>query len=338
MSSACATDALAPAAALLEIRDLRVWFDTEQGRVHAVRGVSLAVAPGRTLGIVGESGCGKSVTCHAVLRLTPANGIVRGEIRFDGRELLSADEAELGRIRGREIAMIFQEPMSALNPVHTIGSQIMESLRLHRRMDEAEARAECSRLLERVGIPEPVRRMREYPHQLSGGMNQRAMIAMALACEPRLLLADEPTTALDVTIQAQILALLQQLQRESGMAMILVTHDLGVVAETADDVAVMYAGAVVEQASAPELFARPRHPYTAGLLHAIPRIDANAEQLQPIEGSLPAALSASVGCAFAPRCSRASERCRHEAPPLVHSGGGQAAACHYPLEYQDAAA
>jgi oligopeptide/dipeptide ABC transporter ATP-binding protein len=338
MSSACATDAAAPVRPLLELRDLRVWFDTEQGRVHAVRGVSLAVAPGRTLGIVGESGCGKSVTCHAVLRLTPGNGIVRGEIRFGDLDLRQAAEADLGRIRGREIAMIFQEPMSALNPVHTIGGQIAESLRLHRGMDEAAARAETLRLLERVGIPEPARRLREYPHQLSGGMNQRAMIAMALACRPRLLLADEPTTALDVTIQAQILALLRELQAETGMAMILVTHDLGVVAETADDVAVMYAGRVVEQASALALFAHPRHPYTAGLLHAIPRIDANADALEPIEGSLPSALSVPAGCAFAARCARAAERCRREAPPLTGTDPGHALACHYPLESAGAAA
>ncbi len=338
MSSACATDADAPARSLLEIRDLRVWFDTDRGRVHAVRGVSLAVAAGRTLGIVGESGCGKSVTCHAVLRLTPGNGIVRGEIRFDAHDLVVADEAELSRVRGREIAMIFQEPMSALNPVHTIGSQIAESLRLHRHMEKAAARAESTRLLERVGIPEPTRRLREYPHQLSGGMNQRAMIAMALACRPRLLLADEPTTALDVTIQAQILALLQELQRETGMAMMLVTHDLGVVAETADDVAVMYAGAVVEQGSVHEIFARPRHPYTAGLLQAIPRIDHDAPMLEPIEGSLPSALTTPTGCAFATRCARAAERCGREAPPLTHTSSGHALACHHPLGYEDAVA
>jgi oligopeptide/dipeptide ABC transporter ATP-binding protein len=338
MSSACATDADATARSLLEIRDLRVWFDTDRGRVHAVRGVSLALAAGRTLGIVGESGCGKSVTCHAVLRLTPGNGIVRGEIRFDGRDLALAPEAELGRIRGREIAMIFQEPMSALNPVHTIGSQIVESLRLHRHMAEAAARTESVRLLERVGIPEPARRLREYPHQLSGGMNQRAMIAMALACRPRLLLADEPTTALDVTIQAQILALLQELQRETGMAMLLVTHDLGVVAETADDVAVMYAGAVVEQGSVHEIFARPRHPYTAGLLQAIPRIDATAPLLEPIEGSVPSALSTRAGCAFAARCARAAERCWRETPALTHTSPGHALACHHPLEYEAAVA
>ena len=336
MSSACAAESGAPP--LLEVRDLHVWFDAEEGRVHAVRGVSLEVAAGTTLGIVGESGCGKSVTCQAVLRLTPRNGIVQGSIRFDGLELTTLDGRALDAIRGRRIAMVFQEPMSALNPVHTVGMQIAESLRLHRGMQPADARAEARRLLDRVGIPEPERRLREYPHQLSGGMNQRAMIAMALACRPSLLLADEPTTALDVTIQAQILALLQELQRETGMAMILVTHDLGVVAESADRVAVMYAGSVVEEAAAVDLFASPRHPYTAGLLRALPRLDADAQQLEPIEGSLPSPRSALAGCAFAPRCARATERCRREAPPRVACAPGRSVACHFPLDRRSEAA
>ncbi len=338
MFSAFASSAAASARTLLEIRDLHVWFDTDRGRVHAVRGVSLALEAGTTLGIVGESGCGKSVTCHAVLRLEPANAHTAGAIEFDGRDLLAAGEQALAGIRGREIAMIFQEPLSALNPVHSIGSQIVESLRLHRALDAGAAHAEAVRLFERVGIPEPARRLREYPHQLSGGMNQRAMIAMALACRPKLLLADEPTTALDVTIQAQILELLRELQRESGMAMVLVTHDLGVVAETADQVAVMYAGRVVERAAVGDLFARPAHPYTAGLLHALPRIDLDADQLDPIEGSLPSALAESVGCAFAPRCVHARERCRVEAPALTVLNSGQAFACHFPLVTEDAAA
>jgi oligopeptide/dipeptide ABC transporter ATP-binding protein len=336
MSSASANSALA--GPLLEIRDLHVWFDTDRGRVHAVRGVSLSVAAGTTLGIVGESGCGKSVTCHAVLRLAPANAHTSGTVAFAGRDLATADERSLESIRGREIAMIFQEPSSALNPVHPIGSQIVESLRLHRALDAAAAQAEALRLLERVGIPEPARRLREYPHQLSGGMNQRAMIAMALACRPKLLLADEPTTALDVTIQAQILELLQALQLESGMGMVLVTHDLGVVAETADQVAVMYAGQVVERASAAALFAQPLHPYTEGLLHALPRIDLDADRLEPIEGTLPSALVEPPGCAFAPRCARATGRCRVEAPRLTSGISGRAVACHFPLDGSAAAA
>ena len=277
-------------------------------------------------------------TCCRASSAQPANAHTSGAIELGGRDLAGAGEQALAAIRGREIAMIFQEPLSALNPVHPIGSQIAESLRLHRGLDAAAARAEALRLLERVGIPEPARRLSEYPHQLSGGMNQRAMIAMALACRPRLLLADEPTTALDVTIQAQILELLRELQRESGMAMVLVTHDLGVVAETADQVAVMYAGRVVERASAVELFAQPLHPYTAGLLHALPRIDLDAVRLEPIEGALPSALSEPAGCAFAPRCSRAASRCREEAPGLQALGSGRAFACHFPLASQDAAA
>ena len=336
MSSAFASEVDTASAALLEIRNLDLWFDTEHGRVHAVRGVSLDVAPGKTLGLVGESGCGKSVTCHAILRLTPSNGVMAGEIRFDGRDLVAGGEAAVSRLRGREISMIFQEPLSALNPVHTVGAQIGESLRLHRGMDAGAARAEALRLLERVGIPEAARRMNEYPHQLSGGMNQRAMIAMALACRPRLLIADEPTTALDVTIQAQILSLLQELQREFGMAIILVTHDLGVVAESADAVAVMYAGSVVEQGSAIDVFARPLHPYTAGLLHAIPRIDATLEELAPIEGSVPSAMEIAPGCSFAPRCQRAQALCRTQAPVLRHIGA-RALACHFPLDATEAA-
>jgi len=325
-------------APLLEIRNLDLWFDTEQGRVHAVRRVSLSVGAGRTLGIVGESGCGKSVTCHSILRLTPANGVMAGQILFGGEDLAAYDENQLTKLRGREIAMIFQEPLSALNPVHTIGGQIAESLRLHRGMSAEAARAEVLSLLERVGIPEAQRRLREYPHQLSGGMNQRAMIAMALACRPRLLIADEPTTALDVTIQAQILNLLHDLQQEFGMAIILITHDLGVVAEIADEVAVMYAGSVVEQASVTELFAHPMHPYTAGLLHAIPRIDATAQSLMPIEGTVPSAIDIPPGCSFAPRCVHVQERCRQERPILHQLGDGRALACHFPLAVPEAVA
>ena len=317
---------------LLEIRDLRVDFDTERGKVHAVRGVSVALDAGHTLGIVGESGCGKSVTLHSILRLTPANARLWGEIRFRGEALDERPGGTLERIRGREIAMIFQEPLSSLNPVHTVGSQIAESLRLHQGLGARQARAQVLELLERVGIPDAGRRYEEYPHQLSGGMNQRAMIAMALACRPMLLLADEPTTALDVTIQAQILTLLKDLQREFGMAIVLVTHDLGVVAETADEVAVMYAGSVVEHADAVTLFESPAHPYTAALLEALPRIDLDRDSLEPIEGNLPSAAADIIGCAFAPRCGRQEARCRRETPLLRQAQAGRLVACHFPLQ------
>jgi oligopeptide/dipeptide ABC transporter ATP-binding protein len=318
-------------APLLVIRDLNVGFDTEAGALEAVRGVSFDLQSGRTLTLVGESGCGKSVTCHALLGLTTANGKVRGTVIFDGRDLLGAAHAELERVRGSEIAMIFQEPLSALNPVHTVGRQIAESLRLHRGMTRSQAAEETLGLLDRVGIPDAQRRYGEYPHQLSGGMNQRAMIAMALACRPRLLIADEPTTALDVTIQAQILELLRQLQREFAMAIILVTHDLGVVAEVADEVAVMYAGAIIEQAPVEDLFRAPAHPYTAGLLAAIPRIDDGSDQLTPIEGAVPSPLAMPPGCSFAPRCSRAQSRCNANVPTLRDFAPERRVACHFPL-------
>jgi oligopeptide/dipeptide ABC transporter ATP-binding protein len=332
MSSASGADpgAQAAAAPLLEIRELDVLFDTEEGVLHAVRGVSLDVREGETLGIVGESGCGKSVTCHSVLRLLPPNGHIRGEIRFAGRDLLALSPADLDRVRGRDIAMIFQEPASSLNPVHTVGAQIGESLVLHRGMSAREAAAEALRLLDRVGIPEARRRLREYPHQLSGGMNQRAMIAMALACRPKLLIADEPTTALDVTIQAQILALLKELQAEYGMAVILVTHDLGVVAETSDRVVVMYAGSVVEEAAAGELFAAPAHPYTLGLLESVPRVDRTAASLSPIEGAVPSLARMPPGCAFAPRCRFSAAGCRDAVPHREARGTGRSVACYFP--------
>jgi oligopeptide/dipeptide ABC transporter ATP-binding protein len=319
---------------LLEVRDLDVFFDTEEGTVHAVRSVSLAVHAGETLGIVGESGCGKSVTCHSVLRLIPPNGEIRGEIHFEGRDLLALGPADLEKVRGRDIAMIFQEPASSLNPVHTVGSQIAESLVLHRGMSATQARAEALRLLDRVGIPEARRRLGEYPHQLSGGMNQRAMIAMALACRPKLLIADEPTTALDVTIQAQILALLKELQSEYSMAVILVTHDLGVIAETSDRVVVMYAGSVVEEAMAVDLFARPAHPYTLGLMESLPRIDRTVENLSPIEGTVPSLLAMPPGCAFAPRCRFSATRCRNALPRPESHVSGRRVACFYPRSTQ----
>jgi oligopeptide/dipeptide ABC transporter ATP-binding protein len=318
-------------APLLTVRDLHVAFDTEDGVVHAVRGVSFEVARGGTLGIVGESGCGKSVTCLAVLRLLPPHARVSGRIGFDGSPLDALDARAMDALRGERIAMIFQDPSASLNPVHTIGAQIAESLRLHRGMARGEAAAEAARLLDRVGIPEAKRRLASYPHQLSGGMNQRAMIAMALACRPQLLIADEPTTALDVTIQAQILDLLHELRAEYGMALVLITHDLGVVAEMADSVAVMYAGRIAEQRSSAGLYARPAHPYSAGLLHSLPRIDRTLEALAPIEGTVPSPLALPAGCAFAPRCTRARERCAVEAPPQRDLADGRVA-CHFPLE------
>jgi peptide/nickel transport system ATP-binding protein len=317
---------------LLEIRDLRIDFDTEDGVVRALDGVDIRVPHGRTVGLVGESGCGKSVTSHAVLGLTPRNGrIVSGRILFNGNELLGLRESRLNKIRGREIAMIFQDPMSALNPVHTVGGQLKESLVLHQRLDAGAARRESLRLLEMVGIPEAAARLKEYPHQLSGGMSQRVMIAMALACRPKLLIADEPTTALDVTIQAQILDLLRQLQAEIGMSVLLITHDLGVIAEMAHEVAVMYCGRIVESGSADRLFANPSHPYTQGLLRSLPRVDQDAEELSPIEGSVPSPFDLPPGCAFAPRCSHVSERCRASFPPLESRADGHAVACFHPV-------
>jgi oligopeptide/dipeptide ABC transporter ATP-binding protein len=319
------------AAPLLEVRDLDVAFDTEDGPVRAVRGVSFEVDAGRTLGIVGESGCGKSVSCHALMRLLPGNARVGGKALFEGRDLLRLSEHELDALRGRDIAMIFQDPAASLNPVHTVGAQVTETLRLHRAMSRAEARTETLRLFDRVGIPEAARRLDEYPHQLSGGTNQRVMIAMALACRPRLLIADEPTTALDVTIQAQILELLRELQTEYGMALVLITHDLGVVAEMADDVAVMYAGTVVERAPVGALFDAPSHPYTAGLLASVPRIDRTAGELVPIEGAVPPPSRLPPGCAFEPRCRRARARCRGETPAPPAAGTARGAACFFPL-------
>ena len=318
-------------APLLEIKDLRVCFDTEEGVVKGVDGVSFQVDPGDTLGIVGESGCGKSVTCHSILKLHPPNGrIVTGSIVFDQVDLLSLEPSSLNSYRGSQIAMIFQDPVGALNPVHTIGSQIVESLTLHRGMGKGKALAEAQRLLELVGMPDAERRMQEYPHQLSGGMNQRAMIAMALSCHPKLLIADEPTTALDVTIQAQILELMKQLQREYGMSIILITHDLGVVAEMSNRVLVMYSGRIVEQASVDDLFHRPAHPYTIGLLDSLPRIDCDLDRLALIEGSVPSPHDLPAGCYFAPRCRFATEECSREVPLLTPVRKGQEVACLHP--------
>jgi len=324
-------------APLLEIRDLQTHFFTDDGVVRAVDGVSLAIDPGQTLAVVGESGSGKSVTALSVLRLvaTPPGRIVGGSVRFRGRDLLSLSEPEMRGVRGREISMIFQEPMTSLNPVYTCGAQIMEVLELHLKLPRARARQQAIELLKRVGIPSPEQRVDEYPHQMSGGMRQRVMIAMALACRPALLIADEPTTALDVTIQAQILELLKALQRELEMSVLLITHDLGVVAETADQVVVMYAGQVVESGGVRELFRATRHPYTAGLLASLPRLgDAAAppaaapRRLRVIPGQVPDPARFPRGCRFHPRCPIAVERCRSEMPALRDVGGGHLARCH----------
>ena len=314
--------------AVLQVRGLRTEFTTEAGRFPAVDGVDFAVEAGRTLAIVGESGCGKSVTALSIMGLVPAPGrITAGSIRFEGRELVGAQQRELLDLRGNGMAMIFQEPMSSLNPAFTIGEQIVEGLLRHWSVARAQAQARAIEVLRQVRIPAPEQRFHEYPHKLSGGMRQRAMIAMALACRPRLLIADEPTTALDVTIQAQILELLRALQAETGTAVILITHDLGVVAEVADEVAVMYAGRVVERASARALFDQPQHPYTVGLLGSIPRLDVPQERLASIEGQVPDPLRRPGGCSFAERCPFALPGCRAEVPPLRDVGPAHQSAC-----------
>jgi peptide/nickel transport system ATP-binding protein len=315
--------------ALLEVRDLRTHFVSDAGEFPAVDGVSFEVDAGRTLAIVGESGCGKSVTSLSIMGLVPAppGRIAGGSIRFEGRELIGLDPAALRDLRGNGIAMIFQEPMSSLNPAFTIGEQIVEGLLRHRRIGRAEAVRRAIAVLEQVRMPAPAERFHEHPHRLSGGMRQRAMIAMALACEPKLLIADEPTTALDVTIQAQILELMRTLQRETGTAIILVTHDLGVVAEVADEVLVMYAGRVVERAPVRALFEQPQHPYTVGLLGSIPRLGGTQTRLASIEGQVPDPLRRPAGCLFSPRCPFADARCRAEEPPVVRLLGGHLSAC-----------
>jgi peptide/nickel transport system ATP-binding protein len=318
---------------LLEVDGLKTHFFTRDGVVRAVDGVSFAVDPGETLAIVGESGCGKSVTSLSILRLiaSPPGRIVAGALRFAGRDLLSLSEAEMRAIRGNEIAMIFQEPMTSLNPVLTIGRQISETLRLHRGLSRAAAMERAVAMLRLVNMPEPERRVTQYPHQISGGMRQRVMIAMALACDPRLLIADEPTTALDVTIQAQILDLMRRLKEKTGSAIVLITHDLGVVAEMAQRVVVMYAGRKVEEAPVTKLFATPRHPYTQGLLHSIPHLGSSRgtrpKRLREIPGLVPSLREAIDGCIFAPRCSYATERCRREYPPLELKSAGHVVAC-----------
>jgi oligopeptide/dipeptide ABC transporter ATP-binding protein len=314
---------------LIDVKGLRTHFFTEDGVVKAVDGVSYAIPRGSTLGVVGESGCGKSVTSLSIMRLvSPPGRIVDGAILFEGRDLLKLPEEEMRRVRGRDISMIFQEPMTSLNPVFTVGTQIAEAARLHLGMNKVQARDHAVKMLEKVRIPSASTRVDDYPHQMSGGMRQRVMIAMALACNPKLLIADEPTTALDVTIQAQILDLMRDLQRELGMSILIITHDLGVVAEVADQVAVMYASKIVEFGPARQVFAAPLHPYTQGLLRSIPQLETSrSERLAVIEGTVPNPLSFPAGCKFHPRCTMAVESCRTVEPGLRDFGPGRRAAC-----------
>ncbi len=317
---------------LLEVRGLSVVFDTPEGSHQVVDRVDLKVSAGRTLGLVGESGSGKSVTCLAVLRLLAARGrVTSGEVFFDGQDLLKISEDKMSKLRGSKIAMVFQDPMVSLNPVRTIGWQISESLKLHQNLSRTAARQRALELLDLVGIPEPKTRFGEYPHQFSGGMSQRAMIAMAIACQPMLLIADEPTTALDVTIQAQILELLSQLKSELNMALILITHDLGVIAEAADDVAVMYAGRVVEEAPVLDLFDTPLHHYTLGLLNSLPRVDRKVERLTAIEGAAPPPHEFVEGCRFEPRCGRCDDACIGTRPAMGEVSLTRRVACLHPL-------
>ena len=315
---------------LLDVQNLQTHFHTSSGTVRAVNGVSIKLSKGEVLGIVGESGCGKSVTMRSIMRIipTPPGEIVSGTVLFQGEDLLKISNEAIRRIRGKDIAMIFQDPMTSLNPVLSIGRQITESLTEHLRLDKKAAWKRAEELLDLVGIQNPSQRVNEYPHQLSGGMRQRAMIAMALACDPALLIADEPTTALDVTIQLQIVNLVKELQKRLGMSIIWITHDLGVVARLVERVMVMYAGYIVESAPVKELYRRPSHPYTQGLLASLPRIDERGpHRLQPIVGHPPDLMSNIIGCPFAPRCSKKTERCMQENPLLEEIGGNHQVAC-----------
>ena len=318
---------------LIHVKELRTSFFTPEGEVRAIDGVSFSIDEGKTLGLVGESGCGKSVTSLSIMRLiaSPPGKIVGGEIFYRGRDLLRLKNEEMRKIRGNEISMIFQEPMTSLNPVFTVGNQIGEAIKLHQGLSKKETRAKTIEMLRLVKIADPESRVDAYPHQLSGGMRQRVMIAMALSCNPSLLIADEPTTALDVTIQAQILELMKELQVEIGMALLLITHDLGVVAEQADDVAIMYAGKIVEKTSAPALFARPLHPYTVGLLHSLPGTGgAKKKRLDAIPGMVPSPLNLPSGCRFRDRCPKAAGICAEGEPELLEKETGHWVACHFP--------
>jgi len=318
---------------LLEVKNLRTFFKTKKGIVKAVNDVSYTLEPGKTIGIVGESGSGKSQSAMSILRLLDSNGYIEsGEILFEGKDLTKVSIEEMYALRGNAISVIFQEPMTSLNPVFTVEKQLSEPFIIHQGMNKKQAREEALKMLYDVQIPNPEAVLRQYPHQLSGGMRQRVMIAMALACRPRILIADEPTTALDVTIQAQILRLMNQLQAEKGTSIIFITHDLGVINEMADDVAVMYCGQVVEKASARTIFSdcAMSHPYTEGLMYSIPRIDAIHEKIEPIPGVVPHPLNLPKGCKFAPRCKYATAKCMEEEPALVDAGNGQLIRCFYP--------
>lgn len=314
---------------ILEVRELKTWYNTEDGIAKAVDGVSFTLKRNRTLGIIGESGCGKSVTALSVMRLVamPPGYFAGGDILWKGRSIVKATEHEMRNIRGNEIAMIFQEPMSSLNPVYTCGDQIMEQILNHSHVDRAEARRKAVELLDLVGISNPSERIDAYPHEMSGGMRQRVMIAMALSCGPELLIADEPTTALDVTVQAQILELIARLRHDTGMSVMLITHDFGVVAELCEEVVVMYASRVVERGEVRHIFENPLHPYTRGLLKSIPRLGAKHERLNVIEGNVPSATRLPEGCRFAGRCPQADSQCRNDQPPLVEYEPGHVAAC-----------
>ena len=319
--------------ALLEVKNLHTYFKTRKGIVKAVNDVSYALEPGKTIGIVGESGSGKSVSAMSILQLLDGNGyIANGEITFEGVDLTKLTQQEMYEIRGNKISVIFQEPMTSLNPIFSIKKQLSEPFMIHQGMNKKEAAEKAREMLQAVQIPNPDAVLRQYPHQLSGGMRQRVMIAMALACRPKILIADEPTTALDVTIQAQILRLMNDLQRDNGTAIIFITHDLGVINEMADDVVVMYCGQVVEQTSARKIFTNcpVSHPYTEGLMHSIPRLDSVGERLEPIPGVVPHPLNLPKGCKFAPRCKYATAKCIEEEPALVEVVPGQRIRCHYP--------
>lgn len=320
-----------PNDSLLEIEKLQTHFFTDRGVARAVDGVSFDVPRGQTVALVGESGCGKTVTALSIMRLVPdpPGKIVNGKVTFQGRDLLGLTEREMRSVRGKEIAMIFQEPMTSLNPVFRVGAQVAEAIILHQKVSKREARKRTVELLDKVGIPEAEQRADEYPHQMSGGMCQRVMIAMALSCNPSLLIADEPTTALDVTIQAQILALLRELQQEFHMSILLITHDLGIVAETADNVAVMYASKIVEWAPCTDLFREPLHPYTVGLFRSLPRLEGERKRLRVIPGTVPSPLDFPSGCKFHPRCPIAADKCATDEPELMDAADGRLAACWF---------
>ena len=319
---------------LLHVEKLNIGFQSGKGLLNVVTDLSFDIPEGQAVALVGESGCGKSVTALSIMRLLscPPAYMYADAVDFDGRDLLDVPDRELWKLRGKELSMIFQEPMTSLNPVTTIGKQLSEAIRQHTGCTRRQALGRAEQMLREVGIPEPAQRLREYPHQMSGGMRQRVMIAMALACNPKLLIADEPTTALDVTIQAQVLELISRMRRERNMALLLITHNMGIVAEAADRVMVMYAGEIVEQAAVDEIFGRPLHPYTNGLLHAIPSVNPIGQDFYVIRGRVPSPMFFSKACRFAARCDRAQERCRQEKPLLTDCGCGHCVRCFYPVE------